>query len=106
MSGTISTLTTHTSQKQMEQAQDGSVGCFRTHWPWEKTPPTTMKIYTPAAVPFIHWPPRGPDKLDLTLFSCNKFRSVFAKGARRSAPSAQNELKPALSSRYQTSADP
>ncbi|GFV14104.1 hypothetical protein TNCV_525801 [Trichonephila clavipes] len=50
---------------------------------------------------FIHWYfgrlPRGPDKLDFTRFSGNKFRSASAKGAcRSSAPRARNELKSAL----------
>ncbi|GFV05329.1 uncharacterized protein TNCV_225401 [Trichonephila clavipes] len=41
--------------------------------------------------------PRGPDKLDLTRFSGNKFRSASVKEAHRSsAPKARNELKPAL----------
>ncbi|GFT70938.1 reverse transcriptase [Trichonephila clavipes] len=36
ISGSISTLTAHTCQKQTEQAWDGYVGCLRAHWPWEK----------------------------------------------------------------------
>ncbi|GFW98887.1 reverse transcriptase [Trichonephila clavipes] len=36
MSGSISTLTAHTCQKQTEPARDGSVGCLRVHWPWGK----------------------------------------------------------------------
>ncbi|GFW94729.1 hypothetical protein TNCV_4247691 [Trichonephila clavipes] len=47
----------------------------------------------------LEWAPRshGLDKLALTTFSANKFRSTSAKGARRfSTPRARNELKPAL----------
>ncbi|GFU59302.1 hypothetical protein TNCV_4198241 [Trichonephila clavipes] len=33
MSGSISTLTVHTSQKQTELTRVGSVGSLRTHWP-------------------------------------------------------------------------
>ncbi|GFS68035.1 reverse transcriptase [Trichonephila clavipes] len=32
----------YTCQKQTERARDGSVGCLRALWPWERTPPTTM----------------------------------------------------------------
>ncbi|GFX16860.1 kynurenine 3-monooxygenase [Trichonephila clavipes] len=40
---------------------------------------------------------RGSDKLDLTRFSGNKFRSASVKGTRRSsAPRVRNELKPTL----------
>ncbi|GFT21888.1 hypothetical protein TNCV_3179841 [Trichonephila clavipes] len=42
MSASISTLTAHTCQKQTEPVRDGSVGCLRAHWPWEKKPPSTM----------------------------------------------------------------
>ncbi|GFW38212.1 hypothetical protein TNCV_3839401 [Trichonephila clavipes] len=42
MSGSISTLTAHTCQKQTEPARDGSVGCLRAHWPWKRTSPTMM----------------------------------------------------------------
>ncbi|GFX84283.1 hypothetical protein TNCV_3976281 [Trichonephila clavipes] len=38
---------------------------------------------------------KGPDKLDLPRFSGNKFRSLSAKGACRSAPNARNEFKSA-----------
>ncbi|GFV67795.1 reverse transcriptase [Trichonephila clavipes] len=32
-----------TCQKQTESARNGSVSCLRTHWPWKKTPPTTLR---------------------------------------------------------------
>ncbi|GFV14021.1 hypothetical protein TNCV_524981 [Trichonephila clavipes] len=39
---------------------------------------------------------KGPDKLNFTRFSSYKFRSVSDKGAFRSSPRTQNELKPTL----------
>ncbi|GFU25891.1 uncharacterized protein TNCV_5104151 [Trichonephila clavipes] len=36
MSGSISTLTAHTCQKQREPVRDGSIGCLRAHWPWKE----------------------------------------------------------------------
>ncbi|GFV15123.1 hypothetical protein TNCV_3444081 [Trichonephila clavipes] len=42
ISCSISTLTAHTCQKQTKLARDGSIGCLRAQWPWERTPPTTM----------------------------------------------------------------
>ncbi|GFX21166.1 hypothetical protein TNCV_4367451 [Trichonephila clavipes] len=39
---------------------------------------------------------KGPDELDLTIFSGYKFRSSSTKGVCRSAPKARNEFKSAL----------
>ncbi|GFX21132.1 transposable element Tcb1 transposase [Trichonephila clavipes] len=40
-------------QKELltELARDDSVGCLRTHWPWERTPPTTMWVPSHIGIP-------------------------------------------------------
>ncbi|GFU94723.1 hypothetical protein TNCV_3386121 [Trichonephila clavipes] len=44
-SDSISPQTVHTCHKQTEPARDCSVGCFKAHWPWERTPSTTMVMH-------------------------------------------------------------